>query len=292
MYPRWINNNLKNYKYVLMHNNIYSNVRSCWCDSFSFSSAKNDKKLERLEKEYKLKKLIAYDSDIKTCLRAMEWTFYKLLGEETEYDGEISAHEILDFCANKKKGVNCLCHATVLTEVLLALGYHARKISCCPIDIVPYDNHVVTSVYIPSIKKWIMLDPSMCCYVRDEDKILSISEIREKLILDEKMEVITFGRFAGIYGEEKTNNKFNSSEYMTYLYKNFFRFMSRKKQNGNATKKGDVVYVLVPKGYLPGNNAYKDFFEGEEVEIRITDNEDFFWNSSNTNSEGGMNNEI
>lgn len=62
------------------------------------------------------------------------------------------------------------------------------------------------------------------------------------------------------------------------MYKNFFRFLSREIQSGCKTQKDDVVYMLVPKGYLPANYVYKDFFENEMVEIRITDNDVFFWN--------------
>lgn len=68
---------------------------------------------------------------------------------QSDYNGKLNACEILKYCNNNRTTVNCLCHATVLTEILLALGFNARKISCLPIDVVPFDNHVVTRVFVP-----------------------------------------------------------------------------------------------------------------------------------------------
>lgn len=293
MYPEWILNNKENYKYILKHNNEYSKLDSLWKKNFTCFYGSNDKGLQKLKEQYNLERLMQGRTDLEICLRAMEWTFQQLLGRtQGEYSGPLNADDIIKHCRSTRTTVNCLCHATVLTEVLLALGYSARKVSCLPIDVVPFDNHVVTIVYVPSIKKWIMLDPSMCCYITDaKKKILSIAEIRNCLINDEKINVCAYSRFSNLNISSSQALSLDYADYIAYMFKNMFRFISRYKQNSIATKEGDVFYMLVPKGYLPANRIQKLFIEEAEVEMRITDNDDFFWKYDDK-SLGGTSDEI
>ena len=278
MYPQWILTNKENYEFILKHNREFSTSGSAWSESCFCSSISNDEGLQKLKQQYQLERLKKNRTDLEVCFRAMEWTFQQLLSKmQSDYTGNLNAFEILKYCADSRKTVNCLCHATVLTEVLLALGYVARKISCLPIDVVPFDNHVVTTVYIPSLKKWIMLDPSMCCYITDKNhNILSVPEIRTHLVNDKEIDICTYSRFSNISipGEGRS---LNQSDYQTYLFKNFFRFMSRYKQSSEETKNNDVFYMLIPKGYLPTNKVHQDYVEEANVELRITDDETFFW---------------
>lgn len=280
MYPKWILDNKHNYEYILKHNREYSTIPSLWTRSFVCSSAINDEGLKYLKNYYKLDRLKQGRSDLDICLRAMDWTFQNLLSKtQDDYSGVLNASDILKYCENSRTTVNCLCHATVLTEVLLALGFTARKVSCLPIDVVPVDNHVVTNVYVPSLGKWIMLDPSMCCYITDCDQnILSISEIRDYLIQSKGIYLHTYCRFSNLkvgFGKSYT---LNPSDYITYLLKNLFRFLTRSTQDSKATKDNDIFYMLVPKDYLLSNNIQYSFIENANVELRITDNESFFWN--------------
>lgn len=279
MYPQWILNNRGNYHFILKKYNKYSSNQSAWAKSFSCSTIENDLGLQEIKQQHQLERLKKGRTDLEVCLRAMEWTFQKLLSKtQSNYTGTLTASEIIKFSEGSRTTVNCLCHATVLTEVLLALGYIARKISCMPIDVVPYDNHVVTTVYVPSLQKWIMLDPSMCCYITDkENRILSIPEIRKKLISDMEIHIHTYSRFSNLRISSDRPMSFNQRDYQTYLYKNFFRFLSRDIQSSVATKRNDVFYMLVPKGYLPANKVQHTYIEDADTELRITDNENFFW---------------
>lgn len=247
--------------------------------NFMCSTVSTDDGLHDLRKGYNLDCLIQKRTDVEICLRAMEWTFQQLLSKiQSEYNGPLNAIEILKYCRSNRTTVNCLCHATVLTEVLLALGFKAGKISCMPIDVVPFDNHVVTTVYVPSLEKWVMLDPSMCCYITDKTKnILSVPEIRRHLINDLEIEICTYSRFNITNIPTRHHLASNHTEYTTYLFKNLFRFLSRMSQNSDTTKEDDIFYMLVPKGYLPSNKVQKWFVEDSTVELRITDNENFFW---------------
>lgn len=287
MYPEWIIENRENYEFILKNNKKYSMNKCIWTKSYNYSSVVNDEGLKKLKQVYNLDKLKHRRTDFEICLRAMEWTFQQLLNKtQDDYSGPLNAIEILTYSKENRTTVNCLCHATVLTEVLLSLGYAARKISCMPIDVVPFDNHVVTTVYVPSFKKWVMLDPSMCCYITNKSQVvLSIPEIRSSLANDEKINICTYSRFSNLKIPSNEPLTLNNYEYTTYLFKNFFRFLSRKKQNSHATNDGDVFYMLVPKGYLPPNTVQNRFVEDANVEIRIIDNEVFFWNFNDIGDE-------
>lgn len=278
MFPKWILDNRDNYEFILKYYSGYSKSVQ-WQRSFLCSTVSECKGLQTLKAEYNLERLIQKRSDIEICFRAMEWTFEQLLSKtHSEYDGPLNAMDILNYCKSSHNTVNCLCHATVLTEVLLALGFRARKISCMPIDVVPFDNHVVTTVYVSSLEKWIMLDPSMCCYIIDKEKnILSIPEIRKHLISGSEIEICTHSRFHNLNISTGDHLAFDRTHYVTYLFKNFFRFLSRMIQNSDTTKEEDVFYMLVPKGYMPSNKVCKLFVEGANVELRVTDNAKFFW---------------
>lgn len=280
MYPQWILDNKDNYIYLLKKFNDYSTGSTSWSKCYTISDS-SDKGLLDLKRKYNLNNLAIKNNEIERCLMAMEWTFQHLLFRNySEFNEKLNAANILEFSRKNHKTVNCLCHATVLTEVLLSLGFVARKISCLPIDIVPFDNHVVTVVFIESLHKWIMLDPSMSCYITDKDgNILSLPEIRYNLINNKKICIETFSRFSTLSVTANKQFEFNQQEYIAYLYKNLFRFMSRSVQSSAATKNKDVFYMLVPKGFLEANTVQKSFVEDEEVELRITDDDEFFWNN-------------
>jgi hypothetical protein len=175
LYPDWLTDHYENYRFLLKKYDRYSDEKVVWSGSFSCETAETNRDLQTLKEKYHLDRLAQNRNDIDTCLEAMEWTFCHLLyQEQQEFTGELTALEILDFSQSNRAGVNCLCHATVLTDVLLALGFKARTVSCLPIDLIPLDNHVITTVYIASISKWIMLDPALCCYITDKKGVFCL----------------------------------------------------------------------------------------------------------------------
>jgi hypothetical protein len=277
-YPAWLKDNDENYRFLLKKYSAYSDEQAIWSSSFSCKNADSDSGLLNLKETYCLDKLSQNRTDVDTCLKAMEWTFCQLASaEQEEFAGPLRALEILKFSRTRRVTVNCLCHATVLTEVLLALGFKARAISCLPIDLVPIDNHVVIVVFIASLNKWVMLDPSLCCYIKDEEgTMLSLREIRECLIGDKPLEICRHSRFQRSGAPNSSFTSFDSHEYRVYLMKNLFRFMSRCVQSASLPAPGDIYYSLVPKGFLVPNTEQAHTERGTRI-IRFTDNADFFW---------------
>jgi hypothetical protein len=275
LYPAWLRVNYENYRFLLKKFSVYSDEETAWAGSFSCKDSATDSGLQNLKEKYALDKLAQGKNDVDACLKAMEWTFCRLLYKDSgEFIGNLHAMEILDFSRSNRVSLNCLCHATVLTEVLLAMGFKARSISCLPIDVVPSDNHVVTMVFIPSLDKWVMLDSALCCYITDSNgTMLSIPEIRQCLVDDSPLEVCVYNRFLNTKSPASSYAAFDKSEYLTYLYKNFFRFMSCAVQCASPIPGDHIFYMLTPDGYLAHNTEQKT----ETMTTRLTNNAGFFW---------------
>jgi hypothetical protein len=278
IYPEWLRDNYENYRFLLKKFSAYSDEKAVWASSFFCKNATTDSALQSLKERYALDKLAQGRSDVDACLKAMEWAFCRLLYKESgEFHGSLHATEILNFSRSNRVGLNCLCHTTVLTETLLAMGFKARSISCLPIDVVPSDNHVVTMVFISSLDKWVMLDAALCCYITDNNEtMLSIPEIRQSLIDDTALEVCAYSRFLNTKSPNSGYAAFDKTEYLAYLYKNFFRFMSCAVQGADPTPGDNIFYMLVPDGYLAYNTEQKNI-SGKDSIIRFTNNVGFFW---------------
>jgi hypothetical protein len=103
---------------------------------------------------------------------------------------DINAYAILTAVRTKHIGVCCGELATTLNDCYLAMGWASRKVYCYPKDSLDIDNdsHVINMVYLPSIHKWIWVDPTNDAYVMDEKReLLSIEEVRNRIINDKPL---------------------------------------------------------------------------------------------------------
>ena len=93
-------------------------------------------------------------------------------------------------CQKDARGLNCRGLATVLNECYLSLGFASRLVTCLPKDSlgVDPDCHVIDVVFVPSLGKWIWVDPTFDAYVMNEKgELLDIAEVRERIILGEPL---------------------------------------------------------------------------------------------------------
>lgn len=230
--------------------------------------------LIKLEETYKVLKLVKDSkSDIDTIKRLMGWVYERLLYKES-YEENLShlhATDILNIAKSVKKSVNCLSHATVMTEVLLLYGFYAKTVTCLPIGTWPYDCHNITVVYVESIKRWIALDPTYNIYFKDvDDQLISLDKIRKACINNEDIFIISNQRF------QSPETKEFQSMYMKYMSKNLFRFRTYKKVIQRRQESEEIIYELVPKNYMPYNGNYI-FMESENRSIYYITDPDFFW---------------
>lgn len=276
MYDALITRYLYNYYFFLKSYKKYEhNIR--FDINFKYYNSNNDIGLKHLYEKYEFNKVVGESNKFVAALKLMNWTFNHILHQDmAEYSGTNSAIDILEYSRTKKVTLNCLCFSTVLTEILLSMGYHARKVYCISCDVSPSENHVVVEVYIDELKKWVMLDPTISGYISDNEGLpLSICEIREKLIKGEKLENCYYSRFASTFGMSKKSD-FREDEYMAYLCKDFFRFLICENQDSGALQLDENYWMLVPKGYLEPN---VDTFNhaGHQCMAKVTNNELDFW---------------
>lgn len=273
MYDISILKNRCNYEYFLEYYKKY-NVEDNKVDfQYRYNNITNDEGLKLVYDKYKPYNIVKELDDLQAALKLMEWTFNHLLYQkEGEYGGKQFTIEIMEYSRRNKVSLNCLCHATVLTELLLCLGYKVKKIFAMSCDVMPNENHVVVEAYIDSLGKWIMLDPTLSCYFTDEkNNPLSISEIRDFFIKKNKFNICYYNRFSGrIYAG------FESDDYISYLYKDFFRFLVCSTQHSGYVENDDKYYMLVPINYLVSGEKVWNYI-GCTCVAELIMNSNIFW---------------
>lgn len=237
----------------------------------------NAKYLVELEQQFHVIHDCSEYGTVKHVLELMNFVYENLFYKEQIEENMVELHavEILQKVKEQRKGSNCLAHATVMTEVLLANRYYARTIRCIPIGTMPYDVHNLTIVYVKEIKKWMVLDPTYNLFFSDEDgRFLSLSEIKEYILNNKCIKICTNHRFKNI------NVNFLREKYMKYMVKNLFRFQSSVVVNKKINNKNKIrIYELCPKYYLP----YKDpltIRDYENFQILYIYDDNFFWQNN------------
>jgi len=222
----------KSFEYIMEDQNHYNTLLIKHSDfkktsqgnvklQFDFSN----KNFFALKNKYELDKISGNSDDLSKALNILFW-----LCEHTYHNGAYTNHvppnalDLLEFSFDKGEsgGINCKNLAYILTECLLSIGLPARTVFIYPFSYEDLDNHVVTHVYIKSIAKWIMLDPTWCGYFSDEDgNILNLIEIQN-----------TFANNHDIYindafshnGKKLAKNTEQVQWYKRYMAKNMFYF--------------------------------------------------------------------
>ena len=201
-----------------------------------------------LNDSYKINTIAGSGDDLKKAINILEWVSENI-HHKGNYDGSLSNNSITllnySYQAGQERGINCRSLSTILTECCLSIGINARTIHimlCSPYD---GDNHVITSVYVKELRKWIMLDPTYNCYFRDiESNVLDMFEVRK--ILSEKgnvkfNEAVNYNgyKYDGIY-----------TEILEYFTKNLFYFWCREHNTfGSDDGKGGRMIICSPFGY-------------------------------------------
>ena len=151
--------------------------------AFTYMDRSNEN-LVLLRNHFHLDSIAGNGNDISQVVNLMHWMHYYI-----KHDGEhsnpdtLNAYSMLVFCKKNNKCLNCRGLAIALNECYLALGYKSRYVTCLPKDSSDNDCHVINSVFIPSLKKWIWIDPTFDAYVMNEKgELLGIEEVRDRLI--------------------------------------------------------------------------------------------------------------
>lgn len=186
--------------------------------------------------------VIAGEGDIFTrAVRVMDWlTTHVRHNGNCNPEGKRCASTALAFAFDQPdKGVNCAWLATTLTECLLSLGIPARTVYIMPFAPYDCDNHVVTEVWDGT--KWIMLDPTCNCFVRNsEERLLSVSGLRAALADQQQ---VTFNEELRYNGQP-----YNAEEHRDYLAKDLYWFRIAEHTGCGGT--GRFV-TIAPEAFDP-----------------------------------------
>jgi hypothetical protein len=186
---------------------------------------------------------------------------------------ELNALKLIELCKTEQKKLNCWMYSIILNEVYLSMGYPSRLIHLLPHSGEEKESHFVTAVYTSDSGKWIMMDPDMCGYLRDENEdILGIPEIRRRLIADEPLvvndDIGGFSKFLGKWS------------YPWYLSKNIFRCNCQQTSEfGQEThREGRIYYELLPDGFREESLTESEITPRGNQFVYLND-EALFWQS-------------
>ena len=136
---------------------------------------------EKLRKAYKLDEIAGQGTAFERSLRLMDWltahTYYSGMSVWSGYFNQWreDSYQRLRFAFDKpfSHSLNCRHKAMIFADCLMAVGIYAM-----PLGILP--GHLVTHVWLPEERGWIMLDPSLGSYITgSEGRALNLIEIHD-----------------------------------------------------------------------------------------------------------------
>ncbi len=158
------------------------------CPAFSYQSA-DEEHLKLLRRAFDLDSVAGKGSDVSKVIRLMRWVH-----NQARHDGNVDNPEprnalaMIGACRDSSRTMNCRGLAITLNEVYLSLGFVSRYVTCLPQDTTDTDCHVIDAVFVPSMNKWVWMDPTFEAYVTDEKgTLLGPGEVRERLIANKPL---------------------------------------------------------------------------------------------------------
>lgn len=215
---------------------------------FSFVYEHDHPEFKALKMKYPIEKVAGTGDDLSKAMNLMNWLASNIY-HNNYYDNHIpnNANDLLDYALSngKEHGLNSRSLSIILTECCLSLGIKARTVYIMPLSPYDLDNHAISSVYIKSLDKWVMLDPTYNCYfIDDNNNFLNLTELRN--ILSNQGYVNTNDE---IFYNDKIQSKDRlRDEYISYIAKNLFYFKTSLKNSYNSEANNTFLYV-VPVGF-------------------------------------------
>jgi hypothetical protein len=234
---------------------------------FTYQNLDNSN-LKNIRETFKLDSIAGSGDEISKILNIMYWIHNNIRHNGNNYAlAELDAIDLYNYYKSTGKGINCRHLAISLNEMYLSMGWKSRYVTCLPKDESDQDCHVINSVWIDSLQKWIWIDPTFAAYVKDENgTFLSINEVRERLI---------DGRPLVLNEDANWNNQSKQTKegyLMNYMAKNLYwvQIPVNSMFNPESRYRNNVnTYVsLLPLGYTRSNMEYLG---------TITYDEEYFW---------------
>lgn len=149
---------------------------------FTYQSA-SDPHLTELRETFNLDSVAGKGSDVTRAIRLLNWMHNMVPHQDVANLKVLNAKNIIDTYQTKKYAQGCYGLSISMNEIFLAMGFKSRSVICFSNLPVSRGGHVINSLYLESLKKWVWMDPQENAYVMDEKgNLLGIAEVRERLV--------------------------------------------------------------------------------------------------------------
>ena len=152
---------------------------------FIYQSADNPN-LQSLRKHFKLDSIAGNGNEFSKVVNLLHWLHNLVPHDGNHNNPDIrNAESMISICTKENRGLNCRGLAITLNECYLSMGFKSRYVTCLPKDSLKIDNdcHVINSVFLNSLNKWVWIDPSFNVFILNENgDPLSIEEVRQRII--------------------------------------------------------------------------------------------------------------
>jgi hypothetical protein len=240
-----------------------------------------DPNLIRLREQYDLDVVAGQGSEVDQLCHLMHWVHdLAIHTSNAAKPAKMNSLNLLHLIRTEGKRINCGMFATILNDVYLALGWKSRIIHMKPYKKNHIESHVVNAVFCEMLAKWLFFDPNLNAYFVDESgEILSVAEIRQRLIagdilqVNDELEFSSDNRVFAALGQH-----FGKDFYRLYIAKNIFRYdCSQFSIFDYGSKPGGKVYFeLLPVGYRSELLA-QPMITAKNDRIIYTTNSIHFW---------------
>lgn len=234
--------------------------------------------LVALRKTYHLDSVAGKGSEVDRAIRLLDWFHRQVPHQDVVPIPELTAQHIITFYKEKKIGQGCYPLSIAMNEIFLSMGFKSRSVICFSnLYPVAQGGHVINSLYIDSLKKWIYMDPQENAYIKDEKgNFLSIAEVRERLISGKPLIL-----------NPTANNHNVPTKKEEYLYQfmaqHIYRMICPVNSEYNSQTRADgklIQYVeLLPSGSIdPLTDGFEtSVHKNYQVITYHTNNDLLFW---------------
>jgi hypothetical protein len=168
---------------ILKTSGPYNKQQNKTYPAFTYQPAGNPH-LAALRKKYKLDSVAGSGDDLAQAVRLLNFMHNAVPHADVINPPVLTADYIITAYKTNKQAEGCYPLAISLNEIFLSMGFKSRVCILFSEGFAKRDGgHVITVVFLPSLKKWVWMDAENNAYVMDDKgKPLGIAEVRQRLI--------------------------------------------------------------------------------------------------------------